>query len=137
VEFRAAFSETVTQHGIPDTLVLAREHAGAVFTDRRLRIVDHLAEHEPASVRGLARELTTIPLCSACPRTLCIRRTLRGDARAGVIAVAVLATQSWRVRPHTSHRVATVITRVSGRFPVRVVGVRSSDTRSARKTPVA
>ncbi|MFC6615114.1 helix-turn-helix domain-containing protein [Halopenitus salinus] len=57
VEFRAAFSEAVTQHGFPDTLVLAREHAGAVFTDRRLRIVDHLAEHDPASVRGLAREL--------------------------------------------------------------------------------
>lgn len=54
---RSAFSEALTQHGLPDTLVLARERAGDVFHERRLEILDHLAEHDPESVRGLAAEL--------------------------------------------------------------------------------
>ncbi|MFC3959731.1 helix-turn-helix domain-containing protein [Halovivax cerinus] len=54
---RAAFSETLTQHGFPDTLVLARERAEDVFHDRRLDLLDHLNEHEPDSVRALAAEL--------------------------------------------------------------------------------
>lgn len=36
LELRAAFSETLTQHRFPDTLVLARERAEDVFHDRRL-----------------------------------------------------------------------------------------------------
>lgn len=54
---RSAFAEALTQHGFPDTLVLARERAEDVFHERRLEIVDYLAEHEPASVRALANEL--------------------------------------------------------------------------------
>jgi len=54
---RAAFSDTLTQHGFPDTLVLARERAEDVFHDRRLELIEHLKEHEPDSVRALANEL--------------------------------------------------------------------------------
>jgi len=54
---RSALSEALTQHGFPDTLVLARERAEDVFHERRLEVVDYLATHEPASVRALASEL--------------------------------------------------------------------------------
>jgi len=57
LEFRAAFSETLTEHGYPDTLVLARERADVVFHDRRLDLLDYLEEHDPHSVRALAEEL--------------------------------------------------------------------------------
>ncbi|MDZ7689116.1 MAG: helix-turn-helix domain-containing protein [Halobacteriales archaeon] len=57
LELRAAFSETLTQHGFPDTLVLARERAEDVFHDRRLDLIDYLKNHEPRSVRALAEEL--------------------------------------------------------------------------------
>lgn len=57
LELRAAFSETLTQHGFPDTLVLTRERAEDVFHDRRLDLLDYLKEHEPDSVRALAEEL--------------------------------------------------------------------------------
>jgi DNA-binding transcriptional ArsR family regulator len=57
ISFRASFSETLTQHGFPDTLVLARERADTLFTDRRLRIIDYLDENKPKSVRALARGL--------------------------------------------------------------------------------
>jgi predicted transcriptional regulator len=57
LELRAAFSETLTQHGFPDTLVLARERAEDVFHDRRLDLIDYLKDHEPRSVRALADEL--------------------------------------------------------------------------------
>ena len=54
LELRAAFSETLTQHGFPDTLVLARERAEDVFHDRRLNLIDYLKDHDPRSVRALA-----------------------------------------------------------------------------------
>jgi predicted transcriptional regulator len=57
LELRAAFSETLTQHGFPDTLVLARERAGDIFHDRRLELLDYLKDHDPKSVRALADEL--------------------------------------------------------------------------------
>jgi DNA-binding MarR family transcriptional regulator len=57
LEFRNSFSEALTQHGFPDTLVLARERAEDVFHPRRLEIVDYLKENEPHSVRALAEEL--------------------------------------------------------------------------------
>jgi len=57
LELRAAFSETLTQHGFPDTLVLARERAEDVFHDRRLDLIDYLKDHDPHSVRALADEL--------------------------------------------------------------------------------
>ncbi|MEF8826335.1 MAG: helix-turn-helix domain-containing protein [Halapricum sp.] len=57
LELRAAFSETLTQHGFPDTLVLARERAGDVFHDRRLDLIDYLKEHDPRSVRALAEQV--------------------------------------------------------------------------------
>jgi DNA-binding transcriptional ArsR family regulator len=57
LEFRRSFSEALTQHGFPDTLVLARERAEDVFHDRRLEILDYLKEHDPHSVRALADEL--------------------------------------------------------------------------------
>lgn len=57
LELRAAFSETLTQHGFPDTLVLARERAEDVFHDRRLELLEYLKDHEPSSVRALAEEL--------------------------------------------------------------------------------
>lgn len=57
LELRAVFSETLTQHGFPDTLVLARERAEDVFHDRRLDLIDYLKDHDPRSVRALADEL--------------------------------------------------------------------------------
>lgn len=54
---RSAFSEALTQHGFPDTLVLARERADDLFHDRRLEILDYLTENEPESVRALADAL--------------------------------------------------------------------------------
>jgi len=57
LELRAAFSETLTQHGFPDTLVLTRERAEDVFHDRRLALIDYLKDHDPRSVRALADEL--------------------------------------------------------------------------------
>lgn len=57
LELRAAFSEVLAEHGFADTLVLSRDRAGVVFHDRRLRIIDYLAENEPDSVRALARAL--------------------------------------------------------------------------------
>lgn len=57
VEFRAAFSKALAERGFADTLVLGRERADTVFHDRRLAIIDHLAENEPESVRALARAL--------------------------------------------------------------------------------
>lgn len=54
---RAAFSETLSQHGFPDILVLARDRAQDVFHDRRLDLLDYLKNHEPRSVRALADEL--------------------------------------------------------------------------------
>jgi len=57
LELRAAFSETLTQHGFPDTLVLTRERAEDIFHDRRLDLLDYLKDHEPDSVRSLANEL--------------------------------------------------------------------------------
>lgn len=57
LEFRATFSEALTQHGFPDTLVLARERAGDIFHERRIEILDYLNEHNPQSVRALAEEL--------------------------------------------------------------------------------
>lgn len=57
LELRATFSEALAENGFADTLVLGRERANAVFYDRRLRIIDYLAENEPASVRALARAL--------------------------------------------------------------------------------
>jgi predicted transcriptional regulator len=57
LKLRAAFSETLTQHGFPDTLVLTRERAEDVFHDRRINLLDHLKDHDPDSVRALAEEL--------------------------------------------------------------------------------
>lgn len=57
LESRAAFSEALAEHGFAETLVLGRERADAIFHDRRLRIIDYLAENEPESVRALARAL--------------------------------------------------------------------------------
>lgn len=57
LELRVAFSETLTQHGFPDTLVLARERAEDVFHSRRLDLLDYLKDHDPESVRALADEL--------------------------------------------------------------------------------
>lgn len=57
LELRAAFSETLTQHGFPDTLVLTRERAEDIFHDRRIDLLDHLKDHDPDSVRALAEEL--------------------------------------------------------------------------------
>ena len=57
LESRAAFSETLTQHGFPDALVLARDRAEDLFSDRRLEVVDYLKDDSPRSVRALADSL--------------------------------------------------------------------------------
>ncbi|WP_410765645.1 helix-turn-helix domain-containing protein [Haloferax sp. DFSO60] len=57
LELRNAFSEALTYHGFPDTLVLSRERADDVFHERRIRIMDYLKAHQPESVRALAKEL--------------------------------------------------------------------------------
>ncbi|MFC4986855.1 MarR family transcriptional regulator [Saliphagus infecundisoli] len=54
LDFRSAFSETLSQHGFPDTLVLARERADDVFHERRLALLDYLKDNDPRSVRALA-----------------------------------------------------------------------------------
>lgn len=55
---RSAFSEALAQHGFPDTLVLGRDRAADLFHERRLEIMDYLQDHEPASVRALASDLS-------------------------------------------------------------------------------
>jgi predicted transcriptional regulator len=57
VEFCTELSATLAAHGFADTLVLSPERADVVFHDRRLQIIDYLAENEPTSVRALARAL--------------------------------------------------------------------------------
>lgn len=57
IDSRATFSKALAEQGFADTLVLGRERADVVFHDRRLRIIDHLADNEPESVRALARVL--------------------------------------------------------------------------------
>ncbi|MEZ3145640.1 helix-turn-helix domain-containing protein [Halobaculum sp. MBLA0143] len=57
LERRAVVSQALAEHGLTDTLVVSRERAEDLFHDRRLAIVDHLAEAEPRSVRALADEL--------------------------------------------------------------------------------
>jgi predicted transcriptional regulator len=57
VALRSAFSETLSQHGFSDTLVLSRERAADLFHERRLAILDHLKDHDPSSVRDLAASL--------------------------------------------------------------------------------
>lgn len=57
MELRAAFAEVLARNGFPDTLVLARDRAATVFHDRRLEILDYLAENDPESVRALAAAL--------------------------------------------------------------------------------
>lgn len=54
---RNAFSEALSQHGFHDTLVLGRDRAEDLFHERRLAILDYLREHDPASVRALAKGL--------------------------------------------------------------------------------
>lgn len=56
VRERAQFSETLSQNGYRDVLVLAREHVGDL-EDRHLTILEHLEDHAPASVRQLAADL--------------------------------------------------------------------------------
>ncbi|KAB1192414.1 ArsR family transcriptional regulator [Haloferax sp. MBLA0076] len=57
LKLRNAFSEAITHHGFPDTLVLSRERADDVFHERRIRIMDYLKTYQPQSVRALAKEL--------------------------------------------------------------------------------
>ena len=54
---RAEVAEALAEHGLTDTLVVSRERAEDLFHDRRLAILDHLADHEPRSVRALAEAL--------------------------------------------------------------------------------
>lgn len=57
LELRSAVSGALARGGFDDVLVLARERAADVFHERRLAILDHLREHDPASIRGLAADL--------------------------------------------------------------------------------
>jgi hypothetical protein len=57
VEFCTELSATLAARGFADTLVLSPERADVVFHDRRLQIIDYLAENEPTSVRALAGAL--------------------------------------------------------------------------------
>lgn len=54
LELRSSFSEALARQGFPDTHVVARERAGELLHDRRLELLDHLADNEPTSVRALA-----------------------------------------------------------------------------------
>lgn len=56
VRERALFSETLARNGYPDVLVLARERV-ADLDARHVRILRHLGDHSPASVRQLAAGL--------------------------------------------------------------------------------
>lgn len=53
---RAKFSETLSQNGYHDVLVLAREHVREL-DERHVDILEHLEDHAPASVRQLAADL--------------------------------------------------------------------------------
>lgn len=57
LELRSAVAGALAREGFDDVLVLARERAADVFHERRLAILDHLSEHEPASIRALAADL--------------------------------------------------------------------------------
>lgn len=58
---RSAFARALSRGGFADVLVLGRDRAAEVFHPRRLEICDHLREHDPASVRGLATALDRDP----------------------------------------------------------------------------
>lgn len=57
VERRGAFADALAREGYADVLVLPREDAADLVTDRRLAILDYLREHDPDSVSALANEL--------------------------------------------------------------------------------
>lgn len=53
---RAEFSEVLSRNGYQDVLVLPREYVKEL-DERHVRILEHLEDHEPASVRKLAADL--------------------------------------------------------------------------------
>lgn len=54
---RKPCARLLSQHGFEDTLILPREQAPEVCHERRLQIIDYLAENEPSSVSALGRAL--------------------------------------------------------------------------------
>lgn len=54
---RSEFAAVLASQGFSDPLVLGRHRAETVLHDRRLEILDHRREHDPASVRALADSL--------------------------------------------------------------------------------
>lgn len=57
IERRSEFADALAREGYADVLVLPREDATELVTDRRLAILDHLREHDPDSVSALADAL--------------------------------------------------------------------------------
>ncbi len=57
VERRSEFADALAREGYADVLVLPREDAAELVTDRRLAILDYLREHDPDSVSALADAL--------------------------------------------------------------------------------
>lgn len=57
VERRSEFADALAREGYADVLVLPREDATELVTDRRLAILDYLREHDPDSVSALADAL--------------------------------------------------------------------------------
>jgi len=54
---RAEFSETLSQNGYPDTLVLGRDRMSILSRDRRLDLISRLKEHGPISMQDLAETM--------------------------------------------------------------------------------
>lgn len=56
-EKRASMARALAAGGFDDVLLLRRETAQSVLTERRRELLHHLRENDPDSVRALAREL--------------------------------------------------------------------------------
>ena len=50
------YLKTLTQAGVDDIVVLRRETAERVFTEKRFQLVERIAEGDVSSVRDLARQ---------------------------------------------------------------------------------
>jgi len=54
---RAEFSETLSQNGYPDTLVLGRDRMSIFSRDQRLTLIDRLQDHGPISMQDLVETM--------------------------------------------------------------------------------
>lgn len=54
---RTRLAMALADNGFDDVVVLRREEAGEVLTEKRCELIDYLETHDPGSVRALAEAL--------------------------------------------------------------------------------